>query len=330
MPHVHLGRASRRCFAHPRRQTGIERYAILIRSGLNLDQPQVDSPLQQPPADRPIHQRQRMQPLEIALPRHPPVGQDSDLVILPMTSCCRVCRVFDDAPRGENWGTRCVFATHSTRHDPLASLAEKRHLRPLDMHHRLGEPHPLDRLAHLDPRHRAVEIMPDQPAAGRQGSVGLAAIVQHVLQVVRTVDERKLDWRDPAEVIAHRVGRDEERLVGRAEMVGEPAPVGMAGHFNFLLDRTGCGPRHAADQLDREDPGIRGRPPRQVRRHVPEPRADLQHSSRPGMHQQREHHPRIILPGIPAERPANIRASEPLREIRPAHGQHSRRDGRNR
>ncbi len=79
MSHVHLGRASRRRLAYPRRQTGIERYAILIRSSLNLDQPQVDSPLQQPPADRPIDQRQRMQPLEIALPRHSPVGQDSNL-----------------------------------------------------------------------------------------------------------------------------------------------------------------------------------------------------------------------------------------------------------
>ena len=39
-----------------------------------------------------------------------------------------------------------------SRHDPLASLAEKRHLCPLDMHHRLREPRPLDRLAHLHPR----------------------------------------------------------------------------------------------------------------------------------------------------------------------------------
>ena len=65
---MHLGRASRRRLTYPGRQPVIERYPILIRSSLNLDQPQVDPPLQQPPADRPIHQRQRMQPLEIPLP----------------------------------------------------------------------------------------------------------------------------------------------------------------------------------------------------------------------------------------------------------------------
>ena len=94
------------------------------------------------------------------------------------------------------------------------SLPQERHLRPLDVHHRLGEAHRLDRLAHLDPRHRAVEIVPDQPAAGRERVVRLAAVVLDVLEVMPAVDEHKVQRRQPAEVVPHRVGRDEEHLVG--------------------------------------------------------------------------------------------------------------------
>jgi len=70
------------------------------------------------------------------------------------------------------------------------------------MHHRLCESRLLDRHALPDPRHRAVEIMPDQTAASPLGLVHLTAIVQHVRQVVRTVDEREVERRDPAEVIS--------------------------------------------------------------------------------------------------------------------------------
>jgi len=53
----------------------------------------------------------------------------------------------------------------------------ERHLRSLDVHHRLGKAKLLDRLADLSPRHRAVEIVPDQPAAGRERVVRFAAVV---------------------------------------------------------------------------------------------------------------------------------------------------------
>jgi hypothetical protein len=45
---------------------------------------------------------------------------------------------------------------------------------------------------------------------------------------VRAVDEREVEWRDPAEVIRHRIGRDEEHLVSRAEVIGEPSPIRVA------------------------------------------------------------------------------------------------------
>ena len=63
------------------------------------------------------------------------------------------------------------------------------------------------------------------------------------------------------------------------------------------------GPGHASNQVDGEDPGTIDRPPRQVRRHVPERRADLQHVSRPGMQQQSQYDPRIVLAGIAADAP---------------------------
>ena len=143
--------------------------------------------------------------------------------------------------------------------------------------------------------------------------------MQHVFQVVRTVDEHKVERRDPAEVIRHRGGRDEERLVGHAEVVGEPPPIRVLRHLALLFDRARCSPRHPSHQVDREDPGILVRPPRQVRRHVPQSRADFQHARRAGMAEQRQHRPRIILAGIAADRPANVRAFEPLREVGPAH-----------
>ena len=122
----------------------------------------------------------------------------------------------------------------------------------------------------------------------------------------------KVERRDPAEVVGHRVGRDEERLVGRAEMVGEPSPVGLSRHLALLLDCPGRSPTHAANQVDGEDPGILGGPPREVCRHVPECRADLQHAPRIGMRQQREHHPRVMLARVRAQCPANVRGAEML------------------
>ena len=209
-----------------------------------------------------------------------------------------------------------TFPLNNSRSIRSAPLLKKRHLRTLDMHHRLREPRPLDRLAHLDPRHRAVEIMPDQPAARRQGLIDLAAIVQHMFQVVRAVDEREVERGQPAEVIRHRVGRDEERLVSRAEVISEPAPIRMIRHLALLFDRAGRDPGHASNQVDGEDTGIFARPPRQVRRHVSERRADLQHVSWLGMQQQRQHHPRIILAGIAAERPR--RSGDPNRSANTA------------
>jgi hypothetical protein len=87
---------------------------------------------------------------------------------------------------------------------------------------------------------------------------------------------------NPAEVVGHGVVRDEKRLVGRAEVVGEAAPVGMRRYLDLLLDGNRRNTRHAADEVDGEDPGVVRRPPREVGRHVSRPGADLQHPARPG------------------------------------------------
>jgi len=57
----------------------------------------------------------------------------------------------------------------------------------------------------------------NRPAPGPHS---LAAIVQYLFQVVPAIDECKLERRDPAEIVGHRVSRDEKRLVSRAELIG--------------------------------------------------------------------------------------------------------------
>jgi len=199
-------------------------------------------------------------------------------------------------------------------------LAQEGDLGSLDVHHRLGEAQPLDRLPHPDPGHRAVEVMPDQPAAGRQGLVRLEAVVEGVFQVVPAVDEGKLQGRQPAEIVEHRVGRDEGHLAGLAELVGESTEISAGGVFDLLLPRAGRRPLRPLDDAQAEDLGVLERPPGEIGRHVPERRADLQQPPRPDVCQQREHGVRVGLPGVAAKRAGDVRAAEPAGELRAAHG----------
>jgi len=169
--------------------------------------------------------------------------------------------------------------------------------------------------------------MPDQPAPGRQGLVRLEAVVKDVFQVVSAVNEGKLQGRQPAEIVEHRVGRDEDYLPGLAELVGESSEIGAGGVFDLLLPGTGRRRVHPLDDAQAEDLGVVERPPAEIGRHMPERRADLQHPPRPGVCQQREHCMRVGLPGVAAKRAGDVGAAKPAGELRPAHGQHVRRGG---
>jgi hypothetical protein len=104
-------------------------------------------------------------------------------------------------------------------------------------------------------------------------------------------------------------------------MVGESSPIGAARHFDLLLARTGRGLHHPMHDVDGEDPGVIGCPLREVRRHVPQRRADLQHPPGPGMHQQREHGPGVGFAGVAIQRSGDVGIPVPGGELRLAHGQ---------
>ena len=125
--------------------------------------------------------------------------------------------------------------------------------------------------------------MPDQPAAGCEGFVRFAAVVQGVLQVVSAVDEGKIQRRQPAEIVEHRVGRDEEDFPGLAEVVGESRELIAGGYVDLLLCRAGCRSFHPLDNSQAEDLGVVERPAGEIGRHVAECRADLEHPPRPGV-----------------------------------------------
>jgi hypothetical protein len=148
-----------------------------------------------------------------------------------------------------------------------------------------------------------------------------------VLEIEPAVDEHKLQRCQPAEVVPHRIGRDEKDLVCLAKVIGEPPPIGTAWNVNLLRRGSGSGSGHPLQGVDRVNLGIVVRPPRQVRRHVPQRRTDLQHPPGPGMHQQREHRPRINLARIAAERAVEVGSAEPGIKLRLAHRQDSRWGG---
>ena len=82
----------------------------------------------------------------------------------------------------------------------------------------LGQPGLRQRRIHLDPGRRTADVVPDQAAAGHQLPVGVTRVAQHVSQVMCAVEEDEVQGPQPGEVVAQRVGRDEEDLVGLAEV----------------------------------------------------------------------------------------------------------------
>jgi len=195
------------------------------------------------------------------------------------------------------------------------------------MHNLLRKPDLLDGLAHAHPRDRAVEVMPDQPPARRERVIRFAAVVQDMLQVMAAVDEDKLERRQPGKVIGHRIAHDEEGLVGRSEVIGEMRPVRSRGRIALLLGRTGRGASHPADQPDAVDASIRRRPPGHIRRHVPEGRANLQHTRRRRMTKYCQHGQGVVLAGIAAKRAGQIRIAKARQEFLAAHGENAGRRG---
>ena len=121
--------------------------------------------------------------------------------------------------RGKQGTQLCDSSSPLSRPGTIRSapLLKKRHLRPLDVHHRLGEPRRSTASRTLTHGTGLLKSCQTSQPPGASASYDLAAVVQHMLQVMPAVDERELQRREPAEVIGHRVGHDEERLVGRAE-----------------------------------------------------------------------------------------------------------------
>ena len=197
MPHVDLGRPSLRSASESGRQPRVVGEPIRRPHAVSFrprEQSQVVPSIQQLPAERAVDQRQRMQALLVPFPDHP----------------------HRSAPR----------RPLRTRGGERRLLAEKRDFGSPDVDNRVRQPQSLDRLAHLDPRDRTVEVVPDQPTARLDGLVSPASVVERVLQVMATVDEDEIQGRQPAEIISHRVGDNEVRLVGLAELIGVPAELG--------------------------------------------------------------------------------------------------------
>jgi hypothetical protein len=193
------------------------------------------------------------------------------------------------------------------------------------MHDRLGKADLPDAFSHLHPRHWAIEIMPHQPPAGHEHVIRFAAIVQDVLQVMPAIDEYEVQRRQPAQVIRHRISRDEERLVGSAEVIREPSPLGVRRHLDLLLGRASDSAGHAADKVERENLGIIGRPVGQIGGHMPECRADFKHAPGLGMAKKREYGSRIIVACVAAKRAIQIGTAEARQEMLVVYADDARR-----
>ena len=63
--------------------------------------------------------------------------------------------------------------------------------------------------------------MPDEDAAGSQRVVGGQRVRPRRGEVVLAIDEREVHRRQAPEVVGPRIGVDEHRLVGGAEVVDE-------------------------------------------------------------------------------------------------------------
>ena len=146
---------------------------------------QVVAAIQQAPAQRPVDHRQRVQTLRKSPSQATPPG-----------------RRWGTAPGGGSGA--CLRRKATSVPSTCTTGSEK--------------PQPLDRLADPHPGHGAVEIMPDQPAAGcgcRRTPCGCHC---ERVPVVAAVDKGEVERGQTAEVIRHRVGRDEDGLVCRAEV----------------------------------------------------------------------------------------------------------------